>query len=920
MSASGTEFVISQVARTRPQALELAELLAPAVRAEGALVRRLRIELLPHLSADAEAALWFSPLVQAHSADGITLSVPIAVALRRRLARQWQTKRRSLLEQARAIYAEVHVGLPPPLRLEEEIAWCLVAGDEDRINAQVDSAIAAVISDSDRFRFWATQATARLPDGIRVANNGIVLARASTEKFTGRVWEAAYRTLKTKPLVVRHTGFEIEFGGPIGPGSRRIDVPDATAVPLILHWPSAEGTAAEDVIVDGRDDAVPVRVNVSGHVEVRTPAGITYIVRDDPFERPSSIDPAADPLGELRSMLASRRISGLRLAEPDEAAEIGVELQSGRVTLVDAAGQLLPAVPQLDPRKNGLAAHTAALAAHVSRWLTVAELRSESPVLAGTVEVAVARVGTGPDRNIVVAPIDSVIATITNLGSEPLFVAVLALSSDWSVGVLTEGKTSSTLDPGARWEGRLQLDVIAPGHDEGFVRVVGVAARHPFDPRPLMLSAIGQAGRDRPPVAASTNPSLEVLSLDAEFAVMTGAPNVGLDHRYLEWITSEAVVHVRSPLSVDVSRGEAGPTAAPSPLRSATADSVRWASRFASWITGAVAVDGGRLVVACLNGTVTVLRTADGKAPEGWGEPVNMGAALHAGPLLLPQSDGHACAYVGAADGRLHAIDLASGRDRVIVEAAAAIEGTPVSVGERICALSADGRVHSVDPSSGERKVLFETSAEATGALSAVFGTIFVTDTDGWVHAIDANAGGRKWRSPTDGLVLSAPLPVAVWLYVCGTDGVLQEIGISDGRQRAMAKLGAPVHVAPVRDGNLLYVGSSDGVVHAFDIGHRGPERLEAIWRHPLGEEIAGLAASGGRVYVAAGSRLVEVNSATRQERELLRMECLIGTPPVISGRHCYVVGLGGVIICMELSNSWSDFISDHTRNNQDAR
>ena len=179
MSTSGAEFIISQVERTRPQVVELAELLAPAVRAEGVLVRRLRIELLPYLSAEAEAGLWFSPLVQAHSTSGIALSVPIAVALRRRLARQWQTRRRLLLEQARAIYTEVHAYLPPPLRLEEEIAWCLVAGDEDGINARVDSAVAAIVADSEQFRFWAAQATARLPDGVQVADNGALLARAA---------------------------------------------------------------------------------------------------------------------------------------------------------------------------------------------------------------------------------------------------------------------------------------------------------------------------------------------------------------------------------------------------------------------------------------------------------------------------------------------------------------------------------------------------------------------------------------------------------------------------------------------------------------------------------------------------------------------------------------------------------------------
>jgi outer membrane protein assembly factor BamB len=281
---------------------------------------------------------------------------------------------------------------------------------------------------------------------------------------------------------------------------------------------------------------------------------------------------------------------------------------------------------------------------------------------------------------------------------------------------------------------------------------------------------------------------------------------------------------------------------------------------------------------------------------------VDVRAALRAGALLVGKGDRSGTAYVGAADGRVHAIDLAPRLDRVVIEAAAAIEGAPVVVGDRVCALSSDGRVHSMDLSTGRRRVLLQMDGAATGTLSVASGTIFATDTASYVYAIDARTGRKNWQLHTDGLVLSAPLPDAVWLYIGGTDGTLREIGIADPSQHRMTEVGAPVHVAPVRGGNLLYVGSCDGVVHAYDIGHRGSAALDEAWHVDLGEEIAGLAASGGRVYVATGYRLMEVDSDKRPPRELLRMDCLIGAPPVISGRHCYVAGLGGVVSCLALN------------------
>ena len=166
MSTPTAQSIISEVRRRSPHVVELAQLLAPAARIEAALVRRLRIELLPKLPAEVEARLWFSPLVQAHSADGLALSVPIAVAFRQELAEQWDTERRALLERARMIYCEVHAYLPPPLWLEEEVAWCLIEGDAAAADAQLAKAVAALVAEPDRFRFWAAQATARLPDGM----------------------------------------------------------------------------------------------------------------------------------------------------------------------------------------------------------------------------------------------------------------------------------------------------------------------------------------------------------------------------------------------------------------------------------------------------------------------------------------------------------------------------------------------------------------------------------------------------------------------------------------------------------------------------------------------------------------------------------------------------------------------------------
>ncbi len=342
------------------------------------------------------------------------------------------------------------------------------------------------------------------------------------------------------------------------------------------------------------------------------------------------------------------------------------------------------------------------------------------------------------------------------------------------------------------------------------------------------------------------------------------------------------------------------PAAEPVRIKAGTPASAGWTGRLPRWVRGPVDVHGDRLVAACLDGTVQVLSTANGEAPTAWDRPLNVGTALHAGPLVL---DSSGVAYVGGADGCVHAIGLASAASRVVVTADAAIEGTPVTDGNRVYALSADGRVHAVGPDDGEPTVLFQMGGRPTEALSATGGTIFAADNDGLVYAIHAASGRERWLLRTGGRVLASPLLAGDWLYVCGTDGVLREIGVEDGKPRGIAEIGFPVHTSPVHDKGRLYVGASDGVVRAYDIRHRrGPDSLDLRWQRQLGHEITGLAAADGRVYVAAGYRLMELDGATAAAHEVLVTDFLIGAPPVISDGHCYVADLGGIVRCLRLS------------------
>lgn len=327
-----------------------------------------------------------------------------------------------------------------------------------------------------------------------------------------------------------------------------------------------------------------------------------------------------------------------------------------------------------------------------------------------------------------------------------------------------------------------------------------------------------------------------------------------------------------------------------------------WSRALGDWICAPLTVDRDLLVAACLNGTVTARRVADGLPVAEWQGPARLGSAVHSSALLSPHGGMRGTAYVGTASGRVHAIDMVTGKDRVVVEADAPIEGSLVTVRDHVYALSADGLVHAVDPFTDQWTVLTRLGRAVTGSPGVTSdGKILVADVDGVIHAVDVARGRAEWRLRTDGLVLATPVQSLARLYVGGTDGVVREVGIPDGREHARDKVDAPIHVSPVAADGRLYVGTSDGVVHAYDTTQPGRVRMRRLWRFSLGEEeIGGLSVSDGRLFVTAGCRVMELDAFSgRWGREWRRLPCLIGAAPVLVAENCFITGLGGIAECL---------------------
>jgi hypothetical protein len=187
MSAGSPETLIASLEEQNPQAVELAEAVAFAVRAEPFLLRKLRLELLPHVDCGAEADLWLSAIVQVRSPAGVVFYPEVADTLRRRL----RTARAERFERAWSLVEAAHQYLPPSIQLEEKLAYLSADPRLEALQAieiELQRAVKTLIaSGREGITSWAARALPRLPARVRSLESARMLAWASFTHLTRRL-------------------------------------------------------------------------------------------------------------------------------------------------------------------------------------------------------------------------------------------------------------------------------------------------------------------------------------------------------------------------------------------------------------------------------------------------------------------------------------------------------------------------------------------------------------------------------------------------------------------------------------------------------------------------------------------------------------------------------------------------------------
>jgi outer membrane protein assembly factor BamB len=268
--------------------------------------------------------------------------------------------------------------------------------------------------------------------------------------------------------------------------------------------------------------------------------------------------------------------------------------------------------------------------------------------------------------------------------------------------------------------------------------------------------------------------------------------------------------------------------------------------------------------------------------------------------------------YVGSRDGRLYALDAATGALRWAYEAGAPVGGAPLVTDHRVVFVTRGNIVHAVDRRTGSAEWTVRTGAD----LPLVWGlegwdyllpspvpwedTILVGSGDGHLYALDGADGSERWRLPTGGRIRSAPAVVDGIAYVGSGDGFVYGADVRTGREAwRFRTAGVDMNAAEwgfdrtqiqgspaVADGTL-YIGSRDASLYAVDLATG-----RARWTVEDGSSwvVTSPALVGGTVYTGRSSsgRFRALDAATGQERWMHQTGGPIFSSPVVVDETVY--------------------------------
>ena len=270
---------------------------------------------------------------------------------------------------------------------------------------------------------------------------------------------------------------------------------------------------------------------------------------------------------------------------------------------------------------------------------------------------------------------------------------------------------------------------------------------------------------------------------------------------------------------------------------------------------------------------------------------------IQAQPIIAGQT-----VYVADGAGGLHALDLASGKQRWAYHAADGFETSPLVMEGCVFLGDLGGIFHAVSTETGKQLWTFDAGNTIHSSANWIDGDI-VFGTDGADIYCLSTKGKQIWHAKAGDRINGAPAVAGNAVFVSGCDAQLRALNGADGSERYVSDLGALAPGSPAVLADRMVIGTDEGRVVCMPIGGGKP-----IWEFDGVEEHAMVYASpavadGVAVIGARDRKVYGLDVATGAVKWSFVTRADVDASPLISSGRVYAASRDKHLYVLDLQS-----------------
>jgi outer membrane protein assembly factor BamB len=176
--------------------------------------------------------------------------------------------------------------------------------------------------------------------------------------------------------------------------------------------------------------------------------------------------------------------------------------------------------------------------------------------------------------------------------------------------------------------------------------------------------------------------------------------------------------------------------------------------------------------------------------------------------------DGHV--YFGMTNGRVYAVDAATGQDLWFAQSQRDVWSAPVVDEATVYFGSLDHHLYAVDRATGQPRWTKDFGASLAGTPTLHDGRFYVGTFASKLYALDAANGEEIWHFDTRNWVWDGPAVGDDLLYFTDVGGTVYALDPASGQQRWAQTPGGSMRARPAAVGAALYAGDHNGRLYAL--------------------------------------------------------------------------------------------------------